>query len=339
MPFNLYMVNLIDMSLRTTKPDHPRRFRGITLAAAIALSLTGCDSTDHTGGEPLVADQGADREISPPPTLAPPATSTISNTTLANADMLAPGTFDIRLYEGRVTILAKDAQAQDILDDLAILVGFEVLVSGTALERVTLAIDGGEIHAALVELLKPHPYQASYEFDNTRSAYTLTRVMVGHPSTMPETKPAQPCVPGTGSATINMEGAPLPGADQAPLSAEDQTYLSLLLDPSPEVRADAAESIEATGIALDYLARILTTDPSPEVRMATTYSLENSEDPRAVDTLIMGLDDADPEVLVEVIDSLEFLDNRSAIPYLQPLLDHPDEDVRDAAESAIESLQ
>ena len=73
--------------------------------------------------------------------------------------------------------------------------------------------------------------------------------------------------------------------------------------------------------------------------MAATYSLENSEDPRAVDTLILGLNDSDPAVLVEVIDSLGFHDKRRVVPYLQPLQDHPDEDVRDAVESALESLQ
>ena len=322
------------MSLQITNLNHPRRLRGITLAAVIALHITGCDTTDHAGSKPSMDNSGAEHDITA--TSTPPAVTAIVAT---DTETLAPGTFDIRLYEGKVTILAKDAQAQDILDDLAILVGFEVLVSGAPQEQVTLAIEDSDIHTALAELLQPHPYQTIYEFDNTRSAYTLTRVMVGHPPAMPETVAAQPCAPGTGIATINPEGAPLPGADQALLSAEDQALPYCYQKFLNRICPVAAESIEATGIALDYLARILTTDPSPEVRMATTYSLENSEDPRAVDTLIMGLNDADPEVLVEVIDSLDFLDDRSAIPYLQPLLDHPNEDVRDAAESAIESLQ
>ena len=190
-----------------------------------------------------------------------------------------------------------------------------------------------------MELLQPHPYQTSYAFDANRGTYALTHVRLGNTATAQETAPAQPRLPAAGIETVNPEDAPEPGADPTLLSAEDQAYLTLLLDPLPEVRADAAENIEATGIVLDYLATILTTDPSPEVRIAATYSLEESDDPRAFDTLIMGLDDTDPKVLVEVIDSLDYLDDRSAIPYLQPLLDHPDEDVRDAAESAIESLQ
>ena len=324
----------MDMSPRITTPDHTRRLRGITLTILLALLISGCDKADRSDGQPSEDTVNVDRDIT-----AASTPLAVTATAVNTADTLPQGTFDIRLSEGKFTIVANDAPARDILDDLAVLAGFVVVDSGIPLERVTLAIENSDLHAALVELLQPHPYQTSYEFDTSRSTYALTRILLGHTATAQEMTPAQPRQPVAGNVTVNPEGAPLPGTDSTLLSAEDQAYLTLLLDPLPEVRADAAENIEATGVALDYLAIIITSDPSPEVRMAATYSLENSDDPRAVDTLIMGLDDTDPEVLVEVIDSLDFLDDRSAIPYLQPLLDHPDEDVRDAAESAIESLQ
>ena len=309
------------------------------LAALLALLSGGCDTADRTDGGPpdgKKVEPGTAQEAAPGDAghdmAAASMPAAVSGTTAADTNKLTPGTFDVRLNEGRFSILANDAPPRDILNDLAILAGFEIVDAGDPLKQVTLAIEDSDIHAALVALLKPGPYQVIYEFDNTRSKDTLTRIVIGRTSAVPKMAQTQSPPPA-------MEGAPLPGAGEAPLSVEDQAYLTLLLDPSPKVRADAAESIEATGIALDYLARIITTDPSAEVRMAATYSLENSEDPRAVDTLIMGLNDADPEVLVEVVDSLDFLDDRSAIPYLQPLLDHPDEEVRDAAESAIESLR
>jgi len=327
------------MNPKTSTPEHTRTLPGIILAALLAVFSGGCDTADRTGSGPpdgekpepgtaqqaVQVDTGDDMAAASMP-------AAVSTTTAADASRLPAGTFDLRLNAGRFTILANDAPPRDILNNLAILAGFEIVDTGDPLKQVTLAIEDSDIHAALVALLKPGPYQVIYEFDNTRSKDTLTRIVIGRTSAVPKMAQTQSPPPA-------MEGAPLPGAGEAPLSVEDQAYLTLLLDPSPKVRADAAESIEATGIALDYLARIITTDPSPEVRMAATYSLENSEDPRAVETLIMGLDDADPEVLVEVIDSLDFLDDRSAIPYLQPLLDHPDEEVRDAAESAIESLR
>jgi len=124
-----------------------------------------------------------------------------------------------------------------------------------------------------------------------------------------------------------------------PLSEEDLILLKQLGDPSAEVREEAAEDIQATGIALDALARIITTDPSPDVRVAATYSLKESEDPGAVDVLILGLDDKDPEVLEEVIDGLWLLGDPRALPHLQRMLDHPNEDVRDAAEYALENFK
>jgi HEAT repeat protein len=85
--------------------------------------------------------------------------------------------------------------------------------------------------------------------------------------------------------------------------------------------------------------QLLVTDPSPEVRAAAAHTLTDSEDPRAIDALITALDDQDVSVLVEVFDALGFAGNESTTTRLQPFLEHYDEDVRDAAESAIELLE
>jgi hypothetical protein len=124
-----------------------------------------------------------------------------------------------------------------------------------------------------------------------------------------------------------------------PLSEEDQMLLKQFSDPSPQVRAEAAEDIEATGAALEALGRLVTTDPSPEVREAALYSLKESDDPGAVDALITALDVEDPEVLMEVIEALWFIEDRRALPHLQRMLDHPNEEVREAAEFALENIE
>jgi len=156
----------------------------------------------------------------------------------------------------------------------------------------------------------------------------------------------------TPPAQITSDPAPVvaPSADAArsenthseyvaePLSEEDQIVLKQLSDPSPEVREDAVDDIEASGAALDPLAKIITTDPSSDVRVAAIYSLKESEDPGAVEVLILGLDQEDPEILMEVIDGLWFIGDRRALPHLRRFLDHPNEDVRDSAEYALENF-
>ena len=129
------------------------------------------------------------------------------------------------------------------------------------------------------------------------------------------------------------------GSGDESLSEDDKDLLRRLKDDSAEVRADAVESIEPADKGLDYLREAISTDPSPEVRSAATNALQESEDPKAVDILVMALDDEDPEVVVDAIDALWFIEDPRAIPHLQRMLEHPDEDVREAAESALDDLQ
>jgi hypothetical protein len=298
----------------------------ISLLAA-ALLLAGCESGNN-GNQP------------PVPTGAQPADATtapVEPARPASGGKTVPGgELDIGISDTEVTITANAVSQQTILYQLATQAGFEITEAGVPWEVVTLAIEVADLHAALVALLKQHPYQIIYEFDADRQADTLARVVVGDPLAGRE---------GTQSAadtatTADTRGSGmLPGATEATLSAEEQDYLTELLDPSPEVRADAADSIEPVGIALEYLATIVTTDPSAEVRIAAAGTLEDSKDPRALEALIMALQDEHPEVLVEVIDALGYAGNRLTITRLQPFLEHPDEDVRDAAESALDLLE
>ena len=217
-----------------------------------------------------------------------------------------------------VIIRANAVSQQTILYRLATQAGFEITEAGVLWDVVTLNIEADNLHAALVGLLRQHPYQIIYEHDAGYRADTLARVVVGAPPT-------------------GREG--MPGTIETTLPPEEQEYLAQLLDPSPKIREDAAEMIEPVGIALEYLAMIVTTDPSPEVRIAAVSTLEDSKDPQALEVLFLALQDNHPEVLVEAIDALGYYGNRQAIPRLQPFLEHHDEDVRDAAEDALDSLE
>ena len=87
------------------------------------------------------------------------------------------------------------------------------------------------------------------------------------------------------------------------------------------------------------LTDMLQKDPAPEVRIATTWALEMSEDPLAIEALVKCLQDENPTVVVECIKSLDFLGDETTVQYLIPMLTHSDENVRSAAADAIKSLQ
>ena len=246
------------------------------------------------------------------------------------------GALVVEITSSGVSIRADAVSQQTVLYNLASQAGFEITEAGIPWQVVTLEIEARDLHAALVALLKEYPYQIIYEFDASREADTLSRVVVGDPARMRELPPRTPVADATPATAGYQSISPAAGE---PLSEEDQVNLTLLLDPSPDVRERAVDDIEPVGIALDYLTQIITTDPSAKVRMAAAWTLEDSADPKAYNALIQALQDKDPEVLEEVIDALGYIDNKTAIPYLQPFLDHPDEDVKSAAEDAIYRLE
>ena len=60
---------------------------------------------------------------------------------------------------------------------------------------------------------------------------------------------------------------------------------------------------------------------------------------QAIAALVKCLDDKNYSVVKECVDSLAFIGDETTIVYLQPLMTHPDEDVRSAALEAIRWLQ
>ena len=83
---------------------------------------------------------------------------------------------------------------------------------------------------------------------------------------------------------------------------------------------------------------LMRNDPSPEVRIAATWSLERSDDPAAIEALLGCLDDINTEVVIECMDSLEYVGDDTTVMYLEPFLQHADPKVRARAADAIRFL-
>jgi HEAT repeat protein len=121
--------------------------------------------------------------------------------------------------------------------------------------------------------------------------------------------------------------------------SQQQDYIQQLQNPQAEIRATAVAEIEPVGDALYVLTDMLLKDPSPGVRIATSEALEDSDDPLAVAALVKCLQDEDPAVIVQCIESLDLLGDKTTVVHLQPLLTHYHPGVNTAAAEAIEALQ
>lgn len=78
---------------------------------------------------------------------------------------------------------------------------------------------------------------------------------------------------------------------------------------------------------------------SADVKVDILNELGNLEDPSAYNQVVAGLDQHQPdEVHAAAIEELDSLGDKRAIPLIQPFLTDRDDDVRNTAQSAIDSL-
>lgn len=78
---------------------------------------------------------------------------------------------------------------------------------------------------------------------------------------------------------------------------------------------------------------------SAEIKVDILNELGNLEDPSAYNQIVAGLDQHQPdEVHAAALEELDSLGDKRAIPLIQPFLTDRDEDVRNAAQSATDSL-
>jgi hypothetical protein len=114
----------------------------------------------------------------------------------------------------------------------------------------------------------------------------------------------------------------------------------LLDDPSPEVRAEAVYDYDHEGpLGLDPLIDLALSDPDPGVRAAAAETLGHEGSPSALSTLVETLKDPSPEVLRISIETLALVGDKHHAASIRPLLGHPDAEVREAAEIAMELLE
>lgn len=248
------------------------------------------------------------------------------------------GSHNIVYSDSSILIVANQAYELNILNALAKRANLELIDQGASWKEVTLTIEADNLHEVLDILLQEHTYNLVYNYNHNLQTDSLSQVIIEAPPGSREVEIASFTIsPVANNASANQPELQDGNSDN--LSYEDQIYLTQLLDPSTAVRAEAAANIQAEGFVLEYLEKVIISDPSPEVRSAATSSLEDSEDPRAVDALILGLNDSNSMVVTSIIESLEYIGDRRAIPHLEILVNHDNQDIREAATSALNSLQ
>ena len=107
-------------------------------------------------------------------------------------------------------------------------------------------------------------------------------------------------------------------------------------DPDADVRLGAVESMEPDAGDRTRLERMLRDDPSPEVRAAAAEQLAEGDPFDATASLLGALADADPAVVEAAVRALEDVYDEAPDPRIREsigvLREHRDADVREAVE-------
>jgi hypothetical protein len=232
-------------------------------------------------------------------------------------------------------VAAFAAPREPLLQQLARDVGFRLELGDVPLAPLTLQIQSEPLELALPLLVGDLEYQAEWSTEGAAHRLAVLRVG-GERKPVPNAQDAG-LAPGEVHASLERE---LEAQRHGPAESLTRSQVeSDLASSDPEQRVRAALSLESEGSDLERLRSLLESDPDPRVRAAATVGLEDAEDFAGLDALLGGLDDPDPEVVVEVLDSIEYAGDESVIPRLRPLLAHADPRVREAAANAIATLE
>lgn len=259
---------------------------------------------------------------------------------------LALGSVLVSLSERGVTVRANQTSRRVVLAELERSAGFRLkFAPGTRLEeRVTVDTIDGPLGEVLGSLLEGWPY-ALYFGVAPSGGRVLEQVDVGDFSATDVTaadlaaEAPTKAVWTRGRRTRDVERDPVAEAEWRERRQDE--FFAQLDDYDPGIRAGAAEGLPADDRTIPALSELAANDPDAGVRKAAVSALSDAseEDTAVLGVLVGALGDPDPQVVIAALDSIEWVGDASVIPDITPLLEHPNAEVREAAETSIYFLE
>jgi hypothetical protein len=261
----------------------------------------------------------------------------------------APGSALVSLSERGVTVRANQTSRRVVLTELERNAGFDLEIApGTRLEEsVTIDAVDAPLEEVLGSLLEGWPH-ALYFGVAASGGRVLEQVDVGDFSATDAVVADLAARAPTEAQRARrrrkreVERDPVADAERRErIERRQDEFYAQLDDADPAARAEAAEGLRADDRTVPALSELAANDPDSGVRKAAVSALSDAseEDTAALGALVGALGDADPQVVIAALDSLEWVGDASVIPDITPLLEHPNAEVREAAEDSIYYLE
>jgi hypothetical protein len=263
----------------------------------------------------------------------------------AGAQALAEGSYELELDGGEVRLRANQAPRRAILDELEARAGFE-LAGDLPGDPFTGWFTAPTAEHAIGLLAPGLAYRSEYRPES--NGHRLVRIELSRPAPSQPDDPIAAVEPAPAAATArSVPDTPEPPREDSVAARlydqwrDDHDYALDLLDSNdPGIRVSALEEFDAEGGGLVALDRALTQEEDPVVRAALLEKLDESGSVIALQSILRGLADPAPVVVVTAIQlAQDWHDEELTERYIEPLLAHPDKRVQTAAREAIDSVR
>jgi hypothetical protein len=259
--------------------------------------------------------------------------------TITRPEEVPSGEFRLTLSQGLISLEARDAPRREILRRLAEAASLSLDLGAVPPRRVTVSLEAVGWDRALSPLLAGVAYETGFEPDAETGAHHPVALRIGR-------SPRGPSGDGTAQPLPRLRAAIQktrhgPASERAPTPAERAAAetraeaLSRLHDADPDVRIRSVSFLEPRGDGLERLRELAAGDPEARVRAAAVSQLGEGGSYGALEGLVEALGDPDAEVVLEAIDEIAFQGDASLVAHLEPLVDHADPRIAEAAGEAI----
>ena len=235
----------------------------------------------------------------------------------------------VEIKEGGIAVISNDASQLAVLEQLAKLVGFRVVLGDVVPGSLSGALVDLEVHQAVSFILTGLPYATSYAIDTSSGRHELAAVRVG---AFVEVEP-----PADLAERFEIPQNALGAADRW---HADNTSLSLqLADGDPQARAKALETLDPESNDISVLSEIVASDPDAQVRAVVIDQLYFVQSYAAIQIAVRALQDPDPRVVIASLNLIEAWHDQSLVPKIDILRQHSDAQVRVRATEVVALLE
>jgi hypothetical protein len=273
----------------------------------------------------------------------------------------------VSMDNGRITVSARNIDAQDLLNELVALSGITVVQHAPLQRSLTVEFEHQALSYAIREILANDSYQFFEPRDDRPDAGILWIFSEGTSATSLATEVYESVLMkgdvrsrldavralrklGTADAVAALSLATADADEDVRIAAiralgrvggEDAlaAIASLAMDEDPWIRSEAAEALaNAGGVSSgDYLGLAMQ-DLDPMVRAAVVESLVDEHGANAMQALTDALSDPDANVRMMAVDALEEIGGHGAYAALSLASDDPDPEVREAVRESLQLL-